>query len=1302
MLRGRVNIVNVLLLALLLIGLHARGQSSYTVEAGLVKTYHIDRQPNIVSYTWELFSNPSLTIPAAPTNATLNTLGAGREHEIEVLWNETGTYYLLVSVYDNETCTNRMAFQFEVVDPSNLAPIVVPDFLTLDEDSSPVYINVLKNDSDPDGDKLTASIVFGPTSGATAVVVNNDSIYYTPRPNFFGEELIVYRACDNNPTPRCTTDTLRITVRPVNDAPVAENFDVILPVNIQNGAIDVMANVVDVDGDLLTVTIIENPASGATVTVDAQGRILYTPLPGYVGEEVIRYRVCDNASPQLCDEAEITVRVTDNLFATNDVFSMNAATVLTANVKANDIFASLVNVTLVSAPVNGTATVTADGFIQYTPNPYFIGTEVIRYRISNASGSAEASVSITVSPTIVLLASETCVLGVPHIQWNVEIKGIENPVFDLTLYDGSGSVVETLNLSNTSGLLPWPGTDGEKGLRFPPANLEIISLQARVNTVPGAVDQTADLHVPFCVLNSIVAEADTVESYNEGVRVFVLNNDYDPEGHAILASSVRIVPGYSPKHGTAKVLFDGSIQYTPVWGYQGKDSLVYSVCDTGLPTACDTALVLIDVFFIDQLTVSNDYAFAYTNGEEVLVDVIGNDGPTNLIDLSTLKVKQDAANGTVVQRGNEFGYTPNPDFEGTDAFSYELCDNSGLCKEAWVYVSVNRNQQIVVRPDFAETTAQVGILIDVLANDYDLDGPIDPKKLVITEQPENGTLNIGETGIIEYIPSINFAGVDSFVYQLCDNGQLLTCDTAIVKIEVVNTNQGIVAMPDVLAVSEGHSTVLNVLANDIDAEGQIDFASLVVVEGLGPANGTVTVNADGTLSYQPNAGFLGTDSFVYRICDSTPIVSCDTARVSIRVVDNQPPVAANDALTVYGHVNNEMHVYLNDQDSENRLDLASITPIANVQNGTLTFDTALGLWIYRPNDCFWGTDSFTYVISDSSGNKSNVATVTLNVVVSPTHDQDGDGIPDAVEALGQANPCDVDTDGDGTPNFLDNDDDGDGVLTRYEDVNGNGNWFDDDTDGDGKPNYLDNDDDGDSVLTIYEDINNDGNWFNDDTDGNGTPNFLDVDDDGDGIPTAEELGDLDGNGVPDFLENWNSKAVADFVYEYIDASIVIPVMENDSSQMNPSTLTVIAEPNHGVLTINNTEGTITYQPDFNYEGEDQFTYVVCDYQLRCDSAVVTIEIRDRIVAPEIFTPNNDGDNDVYVIRGLHRYPNNRFEVFNRWGQKVYSKNGYQNDWDGTSNASGKLGKGPLPVGIYYYIFNYGKDKEKTGAFYLER
>ncbi|MBN1944785.1 MAG: thrombospondin type 3 repeat-containing protein [Bradymonadales bacterium] len=144
------------------------------------------------------------------------------------------------------------------------------------------------------------------------------------------------------------------------------------------------------------------------------------------------------------------------------------------------------------------------------------------------------------------------------------------------------------------------------------------------------------------------------------------------------------------------------------------------------------------------------------------------------------------------------------------------------------------------------------------------------------------------------------------------------------------------------------------------------------------------------------------------------------------------------------------------------------------------------------------------------------------------NDDDGDGILTVDEDLNDNDdPTDDDSDDDDIPNYLDDDDDDDTVPTLLEDVDGNDDPRNDDTDEDDIPDYLDPDDDGDNVPTAIEDPNGNGDPTDDDTDDDDIPNYLDDDDDGDGTPTKDEDpndnddptdDDTDGDGIPNYLD----------------------------------------------------------------------------------------------------------------------------------------------------------------------------------------
>ena len=116
-----------------------------------------------------------------------------------------------------------------------------------------------------------------------------------------------------------------------------------------------------------------------------------------------------------------------------------------------------------------------------------------------------------------------------------------------------------------------------------------------------------------------------------------------------------------------------------------------------------------------------------------------------------------------------------------------------------------------------------------------------------------------------------------------------------------------------------------------------------------------------------------------------------------------------------------------------------------------------------------------------------------------------------------------------------------------------------------------------------------------------------------------------------------------------------------------------------------------------------YTVVLTSINGACTStAEVTIKVNQSIgLVPEVFTPNGDGHNDVFEIKGLDSYPNNSLQIFNRWGNPVYFAKPYKNDWDGSPNTAGKTGSSKLPTATYFYILDLGDDAKTIFRGYIQ-
>ncbi len=189
--------------------------------------------------------------------------------------------------------------------------------------------------------------------------------------------------------------------------------------------------------------------------------------------------------------------------------------------------------------------------------------------------------------------------------------------------------------------------------------------------------------------------------------------------------------------------------------------------------------------------------------------------------------------------------------------------------------------------------------------------------------------------------------------------------------EPSDNNAPVSVADEVLVVEEdGSGTSVNVLANDTDADGD----TLSITGAPTAANGTVVSNGDGTLTYTPNAGYVGTDVITYQISDGTDTITA-TLDVTIEA-GNEAPVSVADPELVLdqGQTATTVNVLANDTDAEG--ETLSITGTPSAANGTVV-DNGDGTLTYTPENGFFGSDTITYEITDGT----NSITATLDVTV---------------------------------------------------------------------------------------------------------------------------------------------------------------------------------------------------------------------------------------------------------------------------------------------------------------------------------
>jgi uncharacterized repeat protein (TIGR01451 family) len=223
----------------------------------------------------------NFVVGTLPLHGTLSGSGAN------LTYTPTNNYFgpdSFTFTVNDGSLTSSVATVSITVLPVNDPPVAVNDNIMINEDTTN-SIPVLVNDSDPDGNPLTIVSVASTNGSAT---VSGTNVVYVPAPNFFGTNVINYCISDGFVT-NCATIT--VAVLPVNDAPVANNLNLIINVNTTTNLVLTSS---DVDGAAPAYSILSGPGNGSLGPLNTNsGAVTYTPNVNYSGVDAFTFRVFD-------------------------------------------------------------------------------------------------------------------------------------------------------------------------------------------------------------------------------------------------------------------------------------------------------------------------------------------------------------------------------------------------------------------------------------------------------------------------------------------------------------------------------------------------------------------------------------------------------------------------------------------------------------------------------------------------------------------------------------------------------------------------------------------------------------------------------------------------------------------------------------------------------------------------------------------------------------------------------------------------------------------------------------------------
>ncbi len=351
----------------------------------------------------------------------------------------------------------------------------------------------------------------------------------------------------------------------------------------------------------------------------------------------------------------------------------------------------------------------------------------------------------------------------------------------------------------------------------------------------------------------------------------------------------------------------------------------------------------------------------------VIVDVLAlHPGASDkTLDLAVLPLHGEA----VVLADGRVDYLPEPNFFGEDAFIYQLC-SEGVCEVGSVDLHVTPvNDPPYAALDRGTLLAGSSTLLDVLANDHDVDG--DALMITKVTLPTAGEAALEDRLVALAVPA-DRDGAVTFDYTVCDAAG--SCSEGVVQIAVNGSVRAPTARDDSDAVDVHGTTTVDVLTNDADDDGD----SLVVVSVTQPDNGSARI-VDNEIVFEAG-GEPGVERMQYIACDIGGL--CAEARlvVSVRIpVINRPPVANDDAIEVRDGAATTVDVLANDVDSAD--DTLRVTTLAQGAQGSATI-SAEGFVRYHPHPGAQGSDVVTYTVCDR-WDVCDVARLTLTFIETP-------------------------------------------------------------------------------------------------------------------------------------------------------------------------------------------------------------------------------------------------------------------------------------------------------------------------------
>lgn len=880
-------------------------------------------------------ANPlTYTVITPPVNGSLSGTAPNLTYTPNPNFNGSDSFTFKVN--DGSVDSNIATVSLTVT-PVSDAPMANDQSVSVPED---VPTSITLTGSDPDGNALTYSVLSSPTHGTLSGSAPN--LTYSPDLNYNGSDSFAFKVNDGSSD--SNVGTISITVTPVNDAPIANSQNVTYDLNTPK-AITLTGS--DIDGNPLTYIVDALPTNGSLS--GTAPNLTYTPNSGFTGADSFTFHVNDGTTNS--NIATVSLNLTP---VTNTSPVANNSSVTTQEdvpkvivLSATDIDGDVLTYTILSSPTHGSLTGTGPN-VTYTPDLNYNGPDAFTFKVNDGTvDSNTGTISITVNP-----------VNDAPVANNQSITTAEDVAVPITL---TGTDIEGSSLSYSIVSGPTHGSLSGSGasISYAPASnySGSDSFTFRVND-GSANSNVATVSITVTPVNDAPAASNSNVTLQEDIptTISLIANDVDgnPLTYTILTP---------PTNGTLSGVAP-NVTYTPNANYVGLDNFTFRVHDGTVNS--NIATVSITVNPLNDAPIANNQNIITAEDNVSPITLTGTDIEGNPL---TFTIVTQPAHGSISGTGSNVTYTPAPNFNGLDNFTFKVNDGSVDSNNGVVSITVTPVNDAPVANNQSTTTPE-DVAKAIVLTGNDIDG--NAITYTIVTQPSHGVLS-GTAPNVSYTPNANYNGPDNFTFQVTDG--TLTSAIAEVAINVTPVADLPVANNQNITTDEDVATNITLTASNPDG-GTLTF-TIITTPTHGSLNGT-----GANLTYSPLENYNGPDNFTFKV--NNGISESNVATVSITVTPVNDPPVISVIPDLIAKEDSTLQICLNVID----VDHDAITfevPSLTKGSGTMVLDNAPFDFCYTftPPANINGEAIWNLLVRDASG---LAGTGSVKIIVIPVND----------------------------------------------------------------------------------------------------------------------------------------------------------------------------------------------------------------------------------------------------------------------------------------------------------------------------